>query len=63
MDDDVILRSPFTGGILALPPDYQSPAFIEALITAGFTRIEKDEPECLELPAPPKRKSKSPPPP
>jgi hypothetical protein len=41
---DVILRSPFTGEALSLPPDHQSPEFIEALIKAGFVRLDEKKP-------------------
>lgn len=55
----VKLRSPFSLGQDYVVPPEASPVFVDALIKAGFTRVEeKDEPECLDLPAAPNKKSK-----
>jgi hypothetical protein len=40
---DVILRSPFTGEAFPVPPEHQTPEFIEALIKAGFVRLDDDK--------------------
>jgi hypothetical protein len=40
---EVILRSPFTGEAFPVPPEYQTPAFIEALIRAGFVQLSPDD--------------------
>lgn len=37
----VQLRSPFNGEVWTVPPD-QSPAFIQALVDRGFTRVETE---------------------
>jgi len=34
------LRSPFTGEIFTVPPEHATPTFVEALIKAGFTRVD-----------------------
>jgi len=47
---DVSLRSPFTGGIFQVPPEHQTPEFIEALIKAGFTRLDADAVDTKKKP-------------
>jgi hypothetical protein len=52
MEKPIALRSPFNGQRLFVPPDI-APQMLEALLNAGFVKLEDDD-----APATPARKRK-----